>query len=775
MKLRDTFASKVVAAALVYSVAGAAPAFAQDQGGAEPAVSPTTTQIKTDQVKTGGELSRAWSVAPDPYLPIGVIGGLGAAYALFSLYAVRRKTEGAWMRAGIGSIIALALINPEIVQETRETLPTEVVVVVDKSSSQTLGDRAKVTEQVRERLSREIGAIGGVNIRYIEVDGKIAGAVQDGTNLFAAVQEGLSDVSRDRIGGIFMLTDGQVHDIPDKPESFVNGAPLHVLLSGKAGEVDRRIVIDQVPRFALINQEQSIKFRVLDDGVKVGSSGRVRVTLTSEGNVIGTRFVTPGQPVEMKVNIPRTGPNMIELKTDPLPGELTDVNNRMVASIEGIRETLNVLVISGAPNAGLRMWRDLFKADADSNLIHFTTMRSAAKLDDTPNEEFSLTPFPFDELFIDKINKFDLVVFDHFGNDGTMPDPYLKSVADYVKNGGSLLVVNGPDYAGEGSLYKSPLEPILPAAPSGQVTQIPYKPKLTEQGLRHPVTRGLSGADIKDPQWGSWFRIVDSNTPSGDIIMSGPNKEPLLILDHKDKGRVAMLMSDDAWLWAKGYDGGGPHTELLRRISHWLMKSPALEEEALHLSKQDDKIIVEQQTMANQSTSVTFRTPSGKIIPLKPEASVPGLWKNTVPISEFGLYSAEQTGKHPAKAFINVGPANPKEFSYTISTPEIMTPIVRAAGGKIARMENSSGEIKVPSVKARRTGENMAGEDEMGIRMTDVSVLKGVEHTSILPPWALMLLTMGFVAGAYFKEGDGKFFEKKKPSDSSPRNGGPQP
>src|SRR5690606_23984312 len=155
------------------------------------------------------------------------------------------------------------------------------------------------------------------------------------------------------------------------------------------------------------------------------------------------------------------------------------------------------------------------------------------------------------------------------------------------------------------------LAPIIPGTPDGRIVEEPYKARITSTGERHPVTRDLPGSESDPPAWGEWLRIIGSDVPSGATVMSGAGDLPLLVLRREDEGRVALLLSDHAWLWARGYDDGGPHLDLLRRLSHWLMKEPALEEEALRASAEGRTIQIERQTMQDTADPVTLIAPSG--------------------------------------------------------------------------------------------------------------------------------------------------------------------
>ena len=293
--------------------------------------------------------------------------------------------------------------------------------------------------------------------------------------------------------------------------------------------------------------------------------------------------------------------------------------------IDGVRDKLRVLLVSGEPHAGERTWRNLLKSDASVDLVHFTILRPPEKQDGTPINELSLIAFPTRELFQQKINEFQLIIFDRYARQGVLPIIYFDNIARYVRQGGAVLVAAGPDYASQTSIWRTPLDVILPAEPSGRMTDTAFRAQLTDLGKRHPVTRGLEGADEDPPHWSRWFRLVDTNASKGTAVMHGPDNKPLLVLSREGEGRVALLLSDHIWLWARGYEGGGPHIDLLRRLSHWLMKQPDLEEEALRLLVRGRDLTVQRQTMSDAVSDVTLTTPSGKTRTLTLSAAEPGV------------------------------------------------------------------------------------------------------------------------------------------------------
>ena len=679
-----------------------------------------------------------------PLVPLVVLWTAIAVAAAIAALLILVRSRGAWVRAVALAFVALALANPSLTREDREALSSVAAIVLDRSPSQSFGDRHKQTEAARAALTERLGRLSNIEVRVIEA-GQSDGET-DGTRLFSALSAGLADVPPDRVAGAILVTDGRVHDVPAEVATLGFAAPVHALVTGHPDERDRRVALINAPRFGIVGQSQTIVFRVEDSGVRASSA---RVKVSRDGELLEERSVTSGEPVRVQVPIPHAGPNIIEIEASELEGELTPVNNRAVVSIDGVRDKLRVLLVSGEPHSGERTWRNLLKSDASVDLVHFTILRPPEKQDGTPINELSLIAFPTRELFQQKINEFQLIIFDRYARQGVLPIIYFDNITRYVRDGGAVLVAAGPDYASQTSIWRTPLDVILPAEPSGRTTEQPFHARLTDLGKRHPVTRGLEGADSDPPHWSRFFRLVDTREARGTALMDGPDKKPLLVLSREGEGRVALVLSDHIWLWARGYEGGGPHLDLLRRLSHWLMKQPDLEEEALRLSVQGKQLMVRRQTMAESVDEVTLTTPSGATQTMTLKAAEPGLWKGSVDANELGLWRATD-GK--LTALINVGPANPREFAEVTSTTDVLAPLANATGGDARRLADRGG-ITVPRVLAVRSTDTYKGDDWMGLKMRDASVVRGIGVLPVFAGLIGLLLLVGSLAATWAREG----------------------
>jgi len=684
-----------------------------------------------------------YGIAFTPLVPSFVLWVAVAAIVVIAALLLLSRSRGAAVRVSALALIALALANPSFTREDREPLSSVVAVVVDKSPSQNFGNRTKETAEAQEALVDALKKIRGLEVRV--VDAGQADGETDGTKLFGALSSVLSDVPVDRVAGAFLITDGRVHDIPPNAAAVGFQAPVHALITGAKGERDRRIAISAAPRFGIVGQTQTITYRLDDQGV---TGERAKITIRRDGETISERTLSSGQTSSVDIDIKHAGPNIVEIEASPLEGELTPVNNRAVVAIDGVRDKLRVLLVSGEPHSGERTWRNLLKSDASVDLVHFTILRPPEKQDGTPINELSLIAFPTRELFQQKINEFQLIIFDRYARQGVLPIAYFDNIARYVRAGGAVLVSAGPDYASTTSIWRTPLDSVLPAEPVG-VTEKPYYAHLSDAGKRHPVTRGLEGAAAEPPHWSRFFRTVDTKNAINPPVMTGADGKPLLLLSRFGEGRVALLLSDHIWLWARGYEGGGPHLDLLRRMSHWLMKQPDLDEEALRMQVQGHDLVVVRQTMADSVLPVSVTSPSGATRELTLNEGEPGEWRATLPANELGLWQATDG---TLKALINVGPTNPKEFSEVTSTPDTLKPLAQATGGDARRVVDGA-SIDLPRIVAVRASSVFHGDGWMGVKMRDASVIKGV---GVLPMFAgligLLLLLGGFAA-TWLREG----------------------
>ncbi len=686
-----------------------------------------------------------WSLSFDPLVPLWTLVAAGGVILVVTLITGMMQLRGWPLRTLAMALLALALSNPAVERENREPLSSVVAVVADRSQSQLLADRKETTDQALETLTERLAALPGFEVRMLESRNSGTG---NGTELFQTLVNGLADVPPDRVGGAVFLTDGQIHDIPETAASLGFDAPVHGLVTGQQDEKDRRLVLHKAPRFGLVGSEQIVSLRVMDRGA--GGGGRVALKVRRDGDLVSERQVDVGQTLDIPIEITHGSDNIFEFEVEALADELTELNNRVVVTIDGIRENLRVLLVSGSPHAGERTWRNLLKSDASVDLVHFTILRPPEKQDGTPINQLSLIAFPTRELFSVKIDEFDLIIFDRYVRRGVLPMLYFDNIARYVQDGGAVLLAGGPDYAEAGSLYRTPLAQILPARPTGAVLEEPFHATLANIGERHPVTRGLPGGRQDPPQWSRWFRLVDTELDAGQTLMTGPDDKPLLVLNREGEGRVAMLLSDHVWLWARGFEGGGPHVPLLRRLGHWLMQEPDLEEEALRVSMRGPELIAERQSLADEIGEVTVLSPSGGQTKLTMNEAEPGLWRGSMPTTETGLFTVAEGDR---TALVHVGPQNPKEYTDVLSTTEKLAGLVSQTGGQALRLSDVGGDISVPRVVPLRRAAQYSGNGWIGLKTTEASILNGVDRYPLFAGLLGLALLLGLVSLTWYREG----------------------
>ncbi|MEM1004252.1 MAG: hypothetical protein AAGK26_02650 [Pseudomonadota bacterium] len=671
----------------------------------------------------------------DPLIPWPALAAVAAIACLGIALAAWRGLSGWALRALAALIVIAALSGPVYQMEDRARLTDIVLMIEDQSASQTLSDRADQTARAAAELAADIESRDNTELRRISV-GDADG--DEGTQVMAALNTALAEEPRARIAGIIVVSDGIVHDADQAPDL---PAPLHLLQSGRDTDWDRRLIVRNAPAFAIIGEPVTLTLRVEDSGAAPVDATSAPLEISVDG-AAPERFSIPiGVDVELPITLPHGGRNVIQFSVPQAEGELTDRNNTALIQMNGVRDRLRVLLVSGEPHPGGRTWRNLLKSDSSVDLVHFTILRPPEKQDGVPVDELSLIAFPTRELFLEKIDDFDLIIFDRYKRRGILPAIYLDNVTNYINDGGAVLIAAGPDFASADSIFRSPLAPILPAQPTARVIEERYVPMVSDLGHRHPVTTNLGDSE----DWGAWLRQIDVNQHSGEVLMTGLDERPLLVLDRVGEGRVAMLASDHAWLWSRGFEGGGPQLELLRRLAHWMMKEPELEEEALWAEANGQSMRIIRQTLGDEVGPVTVTRPNGETLDITLEEVSPGRFEAQYFGPEIGLYRLQE-GDH--SAVIGLGPAAPKEFERTIATDEILDPVIAELRGGVIRLEDG-----LPAIRNVRSGRPAAGRGWIGLTPRDAYETRDVTQAGLLPPWLVLLLAGGFLLGGWLREG----------------------
>ena len=680
----------------------------------------------------------------DPLIPMVLFYVVAGLTALAIAFALWRRLAGWWLRGLAGLALLAALANPAIQQEDREPLSDIVMLVVDESASQRIGTRPAQNAAAIANIEAEVARQPNAELRIVTLGD---GEGDTGTALMTALSTAMAEEPQGRIAGIILLSDGRLHDLDRTPRL---PAPMHTLLTGEPDDWDRRLIVSNAPAFAILGEQVTLTLRIEDQGV-APQTDEVPLSISIDGEAPLTVPVPIGQDIELPVELPRGGMNVLQFTIPEAEGELTNRNNAAVIQINGVRERLRVLLVSGEPHPGERTWRNLLKSDSAVDLVHFTILRPPEKQDGVPVSELSLIAFPTRELFLEKINDFDLIIFDRYRRRGILPSTYIENIRDYVDQGGAVLVSSGPEYGSAESIYRSPLGDILPGAPTARVFEEPFTPQITDLGQRHPVTEGLdllspAPEGEEGPGWGRWFRLIDVLVPEdATTVMSGLGDRPLLILNRIGEGRVSLITSDHSWLWDRGYEGGGPQLELLRRLAHWMMKEPELEEEALWVEPTGQTMRIIRRTLDLETGDVTVTHPDGTETILTLEEISPGRFETIWEAPEIGLYRLDDGEE---TTVIALGPAAPREFEQTIASDALLDPVVSGTGGGIKLV--SEGDISIRSV---REGRPANGRGWIGITPRGAFQTAEVSVNPILPAWAFLLLASLLMVGAWLREG----------------------
>ncbi|CUK08046.1 putative membrane protein [Ruegeria denitrificans] len=671
----------------------------------------------------------------DPLIPWPVLTIVAAIAVAGVLLALWRGLSG-WALRGLAALVVIAALAGPVYQvEDRAPLTDIVLMIEDESASQALSDRAEQTAQAAEELAAEIESRDNTELRRIKVGD---GDGDEGTQLMAALNAALAEEPRARIAGILVVSDGIVHDVDQAPDL---PAPMHLLQTGRESDWDRRLIVRNAPAFAIIDEPVTLTIRVEDSGAVSAGAATAPLEISVDGAEPEHFTIPVGVDVEMPVALPHGGRNVIQFTVPKAEGELTDRNNTALIQMNGVRDRLRVLLVSGEPHPGGRTWRNLLKSDSSVDLVHFTILRPPEKQDGVPVDELSLIAFPTRELFLEKINDFDLIIFDRYKRRGILPAIYLDNVTSYINDGGAVLIAAGPDFASADSIFRSPLAPILPAQPTARVIEERFVPMVTDLGHRHPVTTDLGDSE----DWGAWLRQIDVNHRTGELLMTGVDERPLLVLDRVGEGRVALLASDHAWLWSRGFEGGGPQLELLRRLAHWMMKEPELEEEALWAEANGQIMRIIRQSLEDEIGPVTITRPDGETLEITLDEVSSGRFEATYYGPEIGLYRLQEGEQ---MAVIGLGPAAPKEFERTIATDVVLEPVLAELRGGAIRLEDG-----LPSIRNVRAGRPAAGRGWIGLTPRDAYETRDVTQAGLLPPWLVLLLAGGFLLAGWLREG----------------------
>lgn len=676
-----------------------------------------------------------------PLVPWSLLAILALASALVVLPELLARARGGVWRLFLLAGLLFTLAHPVVIEETGVALPDQALVIIDRSPSMTIGGRQAQADQALAQVRQAFGSDPSLNLKEVEIGNGANSYGNIGTELFAPLAAAISAIPRDQFAGAVIISDGLIHDRRDTVGLAGLPGPIHGLIVGDRGVPDRRLILDVAPEFALVDRPFDIAVRV-EDSDRSSSSRRVNIVVRQDGREVFRRQIRTGMAWPISLRAERRGPMLVEIEVEPLAGEISLRNNRAILSINGVRDRMRVLLVSGEPHPGERVWRAVLNSDPAVDLIHFTILKLPTSQDPTPVNELALIPFPTEELFDIQLDRFDLVIFDRYTLRGVLLMRYLENLSNYVLAGGAILVSTGPEFSAPFSLSTTPLARILPATPLGPMIAQGFRPMPTEIGRRHPVIAGLAGGGA--PTWGRWFRQVGAQVLTGDTLMSGASDMPLLVLSRVGEGRVAQLLSDHVWMWARGIEGGGPHAEFLRRIVHWLMKEPDLEEEALVAWAEDGQLVVEQRSLTRDGGSVVITDPDGAEVEVELSSRGDGRSTARVALTGPGLYRVSDGNR---EIFAGAGELNPREFAELVPTRDRLAALAEETGGSVRWLEDG-----MPRLNRVADSANMWGRDWIAFPRRGARKIQEVTEGPLLPGWLALIFLLSMAVIAWWRE-----------------------
>tara|TARA_B100000676_G_scaffold190631_1_gene187513 strand:+ start:2754 stop:4790 length:2037 start_codon:yes stop_codon:yes gene_type:complete len=669
-----------------------------------------------------------------PLININFLIALMVLSLIVIFIGFKLKAPGNIFRAMLLCLIILSISNPTIISENRENIPDTVAVVLDLSPSQDINNRKDIAQKTYNNIKNELEKINNLDVRLKTING------ERGSKIFEPLNSMIGDVPAERLAGAIIITDGQISDAPTLLDNFNFKSPINILLTGNKEEKDRRLIIESSPRFGIVGEEINIDIKVEDISA---SSPNALVSINMNDEIEQSRSIPIGEIVTITMPLERAGITSLNIEVEAGKEELTLQNNKALVEINAIRERLKVMLVSGEPNMGLRSWRNLLNSDPSVDLIHFTILRPPNKQDITPVGELSLIPFPSRELFQANLNDFDLIIFDQYHLRGILPQFYLKNVVEYVVNGGALLDASGPSYAGPYSLSLSPLQNILPTEPTGDVVLQEFIPIMTNYGERHPVTANLK--DNISNNWGPWYRMVEGITIAGDVLLEGPEARPLLVLNRVGQGRVAQILSDQSWVWTKPGSNKGPQADLLRRLVHWLMKEPELEENELSARIDNNTILITKNSLILDNKPIISISPDNT----KKEIILEDIGKG----KQIGKILSPQEGTWKfssgnSKITLIVGNSNASEYLDVRTTDNIVEPIVEFTSGSINWVNNEN----LPKIRHLPKSKLVENNDHIKLVKNEKYFVKSLQQSTLTPWYLILVLSLFLLFLAWYRE-----------------------
>ncbi len=547
-----------------------------------------------------------------------------------------------------------------------------------------------------------------------------------------------------RLAGVLLVTDGADNGAlasglsgQARADLLSLGVPVNVVTVGTDAPRDLAIERVAVDDFAFVRSTVTVEATLHARGF-----GRedVQVLLRREGQVLAqaTLKLEPGKEsyvVPLSFAPDTTGTFVITVATPVLPGEAVAENNARSFVLRVIRDRVRVLLVAGHPSWDERFLRGLLKQDPNVDLVSFFILRTAGD-NPGPQDQLSLIPFPVAEIFGTQLRTFDAVIFVDFAYQPYRTldiERFLPGLRDYVRGGGGFAMVGGGQSFAQGHYGSTPLQDILAVnAPEGMgETAEPFRPRLTPEGRRHPVTSLVPGEGANEAAWTALPAIPGLNftapLPATDgarvlleapTLLSGGRPAPVVAVREVGAGRSLAVTTDGTWYWgfvaAGDGQGGRAHQRFWNAALRWLVRDPSL----APLQLQPDRPSVEPGEPVGFSVSVrgpdygpapgstvegSLVAEDGRVLgQARARAGADGQARLEFPAPPPGAYRLQASAEVPGAplergaAAVAVR-ANGAEDSDAAPRPELLKQVAEATGGTFTNLPHSG----LPEIRMR--------------------------------------------------------------------------
>ncbi len=683
----------------------------------------------------------------DPILQIKYIFIFSIFFILSLVICHYYKIKHLYLRTLSFLVFLVFILNPQINKKNAEYHKDIVIVVSDMTQSIIETRKAKEVELISKDLSRQLKEIGNIEQINIKLENykkiELSNAKEIETSLFREVNNVINNLNIERLSGIIIITDGQIHDFHNY-NKLLSKTPIHYILVGNKNEKDRILKTTNIPKYAVLGKKYEIFVNIKDNTEKKN----LKTDFYLNEQLIDTKYLFPNKNYEIPLPTLSIGKNILEIRTEETDIEISKLNNYQIHEINGIQDKLKVMLISGEPNMGLRNLRNILNSDPNIELLHFTILRPPTKRDLTPVKELSLIPFPTQELFDADISKFNLIIFDQYGLQGILPPKYLDNISKFVVSGGALLDIVGRKYLTKDSLINSPIKQILPTIPLKNISNKRFRPELTKVGKRHPITNKLKN-NYKEKSWGEWTNYTRSQLNSGKALLHYEN-DPLLALDNVGKGRVVQILSSDSWIWQKSLNDKGPLIELIRNIIQWLLKNPKLEENFINLNKDNNLIKIKLNSISSGDINAKIVTPSKEALKLKLIDKGNGIFEGEFKSLERGKFQI--TWKDKTKYFI-INDMNNKEVEEITATDYKIKSYTEKNNTFTKNFNIFWKDRSTPKILRIYNNKILGGKNWIGVVEKNVPKISENSKQKLLNWYIIFMLLIFLIFISWYKEG----------------------